>query len=210
MIAQLLHDNRLTVVGGFHPHDDPWVDGFQTVLMIGPDEPGFWGHFTQQPEYLDGRPNALDRFGKRILNAIAKTESATAFFPSDGPPYAPFIQWALQSGCDQSPVGLLVHPKAGLFASFRGALALRRHIALPAALPAPCGSCHHKPCLTACPVGALTAKGYDVAACQSYIKSPQGRDCMTGCKVRISCPTSQKFGRVPAQSEFHMKAFLGE
>jgi len=210
MIAAQLKDHGLTVVGGFHPVDDNWLDGYQTALLIGPDEPHFWHHFTKQPEYLEGQPDAMDHFSKRVIGQVAKDLDAQAYFPSDGPPYPPFIHWALKSSCYQSPVGLLVHGKAGLFASFRGVLALKERLDLPAPLPNPCENCIEQPCLTACPIGALTADGYDVPACTSYIRSDAGRACISGCKVRLSCPVSQKFGRVEAQSTFHMKAFLGE
>lgn len=198
-------------MGGFHPEaDEEWFGGFQTALMIGPDEPKFWPYFIRQPEFSDGQPDAMDRYSKRVLDALVKELGGKAYFPSDGPPYPPFIQWALKSGCAQSPVGLLVHGKAGLFASFRGVLALTEHIDLPASPASPCGSCQDQPCQQACPIGALTPQGYDVAACKAYLRTEKGRPCLSGCKVRLSCPVSQKFGRVDAQSEFHMKAFLGE
>lgn len=210
MIESTLQKHALTIVGGFHPREDEWFTGYQTALMIGPDEPDFWHHFTQQPEYADGLPNGMDRYSKRVLGQIAEDVGGKVYFPSDCPPYPPFIQWALKSNCFQSPVGLLVHGKAGLFTSFRGVLALREDYDLPAPLDSPCNTCTEQPCKTACPIEALTPSGYDVAACKAYIGSEAGRACLSGCKVRLSCPVSQKFGRVEAQSEFHMKAFIGE
>ena len=210
MIEDTLKAAGLTVVGGFHPQDDPWFKGCQTALLIGPNEPRFWRIFTQQPEYLDDLPDAMDRYSKRVLNLIAAAHDGEALYPSDGPPYPPFIQWALRSGCAQSPVGLLVNAKAGLFASFRGILGLPVRLNLPIASPSPCETCTEQPCRTACPIGALTPSGYDVEACKAYLRTEAGEPCLSGCKVRLSCPASQKFGRLQAQSQFHMKAFLGE
>ncbi|WP_421747551.1 ferredoxin [Cognatishimia sp.] len=200
----------MAIVGGFHPEDDEWFKGYQTALMIGPDEPQFWPHFTTQKEFLDGLPDAMDRFSKRILQDVAADLDALTYFPSDGPPYPPFIQWALAAGCFSSPVGLLVNSNAGLFASFRGVLALKEKLDLPRLPYTPCDTCQAHPCETACPIGALTPSGYDVEACKSYLRSDEGRACRSGCKVRLSCPASKKFGRVAAQSEFHMKAFIRE
>ncbi|SHG77650.1 hypothetical protein [Cognatishimia maritima] len=210
MIEDALKAAGLTIFGGFHPHQDPWFDDYLTALLIGPDEPRFWHHFTQQHEYRDGLPDAMDRYSKRVLNVIAAEHNGKALYPSDGPPYPPFIQWALSSGCAQSPVGLLVSDKAGLFASFRGILALPNPLDLPIATHSPCATCTEQPCRTACPIGALTPAGYDVAACKAYLRTEAGQPCLSGCKVRLSCPASQKFGRLQAQSRFHMKAFLGE
>jgi epoxyqueuosine reductase len=178
-----------------------------TILLLGPDEPRFWPHFHQSPEAQDGQPHPLDRWSRRVIGRLACAQGAKACFPFGGPPYRPFIAWALRSGrAHQSPVGLLVHPDTGLFFSLRGA------IAIPDALPpdptdSPCTTCAGKPCLAACPVSALTASGYDVPACHAFLDTAPGKDCMDqGCAVRRACPVGSD-RRLPAQSAFHMKAF---
>jgi len=85
MIASKLKTRGLTIVGGFHPKNDEWFKGYQTVLLIGPDEPHFWALFTIQKEYSDGLPDAMDRYSKRVLREIAAEIDALAYFPSDGP-----------------------------------------------------------------------------------------------------------------------------
>lgn len=191
----------LTVLGALH-------EGADTVALLGPDEPAFWAIFTASQEYADGQHDPLDRWSKRVIGGLAEAFKGRAVFPSDGPPYPPFIAWALATGrCWSSPVNLLVHDKAGLFVSFRGALRLSGHIDIPKAPPrSPCSYCMG-PCITACPAMALTAGNYDVAACKSHIETDAGADCYQGCKVRMACPVSQSYGRLPEQSEFHMKAF---
>ena len=108
----------------------------------------------------------------------------------------------------QSPVGLLVHKDAGLLVSYRGALRFGHHIDLPIPATSPCDTCADKPCLTACPVGAIGADGYDVPACKAHIATDPV--CRAGCRVRLSCPISQSYGRTPAQTAFHMEAFVRE
>lgn len=197
----------LTIRGGLHPGPDPTLpEGTQTLLMIGPDEPRFWPIFAASPEYADGLADPMDRWSKRILPALAAPLGGTALFPSDGPPYPPFIAWAKASGhCWPSPVGLLVHDDAGLFVSYRGAIALPDHFDLTTGTR-PCEDCA-APCLTACPVGALNASGvYDVAACQAHVHvSPE---CQQGCLVRRACPVRRNFQRLPIQSSFHMSSFM--
>ena len=83
-------------------------DGGGSVLLLGPREPGFWPAFTASPEYADGNPDPIDRWSKRVIGALARRWQGRAVFPSDGPPYPPFIRWALASGrVWQSPAGLL-------------------------------------------------------------------------------------------------------
>ncbi len=202
---------HLDLFGGFHPvPDDDAPPGAGTLLLLGPHEPGFWAHVTAAPEFSDAAPNPLDRWSARVLAALAADLGAVALFPFGGPPYRPFIAWALRTGrAWQSPAGLLVHDTAGLMVSYRGALALPERIALPPAPACPCDTCPDKPCLTACPVNALSARtGYDVAACHGFLDTPPGADCMgDGCRARRACPVSRGHARLGEQSAFHMRAF---
>lgn len=200
---------HLTIVGAFHPDpDDAAPEGTGTLILLAPREPSFWPHFTASPEYLDAAPDPLNRWSIRTVTALAETLDAQALFPFGGPPYLPFISWAMKSGSiHTSPVSLLVHNDQGLMISFRGALALREKIALGPPRLTPCLICS-APCETACPVNALTEDGYDVAACRDFLDTPEGADCMeNGCKARRACPVSKSFNRSTAQSAFHMRSF---
>lgn len=213
--AQLLKQARrrhLNIVGGFHPTpDDGLPDACKTVLMLGPHEPRFWPMFETAPEYWDGKTDPMDRWSKRVIDAWGNQLGATPFYPFGGPPFHPFIGWALRTQrCHISPVNLLVHDEAGLWVSFRGALALAEHVALPPPPPLPCNTCSDRPCETACPVAALIPSGYDTSACADFLKGSEGyNSCVAhGCEVRQRCPISRQFGRYPAQSAFHMRNFL--
>ncbi|MEM6304189.1 MAG: ferredoxin [Pseudomonadota bacterium] len=202
---------QLRVLGGFHPQaEDGAPANCKTLLLLGPDEPGFWPVFSRSREYQDGLPDPMDRWSRRVIDAWAQTLGAEPLYPFGGPPHQPFYRWALKTGrVRASPINLLVHDHAGLFVSFRGALAFDSHIALPAAPTHPCDSCTEQPCITACPVSALTPKGYDVQSCKDHLSHPLGQGCMArGCSARRACPASQSFGRLPAQSAFHMAHFL--
>lgn len=208
-IAGRLAAHYLAVMGGFHPGpEDGAPQGTQTLLMVGPAEPGFWAHLTAQPEWLDGAPDPVDRWSRRVIGRLACDLGAKAVFPFGGPPYAPFQRWAKATGrAWESPVRLLVHDVAGLMVSYRGALALKQRLDLPPGGARPCDTCA-APCLTACPAGALTGAGYDVPACHAFLDRPQGQNCLTGgCHVRRACPLSQTYGRVAEQSAYHMRQF---
>ena len=101
--------------------EDGLPDAIRSIVLLGPDEPAFWPIFTASEEYGDGQPDALDRWSRRVVGRIACDAGAKAYFPFGGAPYRPFLGWAVRSGrCWSSPVGLLVHDRAGLFVSFRG------------------------------------------------------------------------------------------
>ncbi|MEH6645784.1 ferredoxin [Sulfitobacter sp.] len=183
----------------------------QTIALIGTDA-NFWDVFRTAPEYSDGKPHPVDRWSKRLLGGLAESFDGSCVFPSDGPPYAPFIAWAQASHRFwQSPTGMLVHDHAGLMVSIRGALILNATVLQSAVKQSPCDQCIDHPCTNACPVGALSDKHpYDVPACKTHISSDDGTACMEmGCAARRACPVSQAFSRPPDQSAFHMRAFRG-
>lgn len=182
----------------------------QQIVLLGPDEPGFWPYFQSQPEASDGAPDPLDRWSGRVISTLAESLGATPRFPFGGPPYEPFIGWALATGrIWQSPVTLLVHDQQGLMVSFRGALAFDQAIDGAPAGRKPCDTCPDHPCAHACPVDALDPSGYDAAACKAHVTSPAGVACRTGgCLARRACPVSQAYGRLEEQSAHHMEYFL--
>lgn len=201
---------HLDIFGAFHPNStDDAPAGCATLLLLGPHEPGFWAHLTDSPEWRDGRPDPVDRWSQRVIAELAVRFGATPLFPFGGPPYQPFIAWALRSGRTwQSPVTLLVHDQAGLMVSYRGALALTRRLELPPLPACPCDNCNARPCLSACPADALGAAGYDLPRCHAWLDDhPQGSCMSAGCAVRRACPVSQSYGRVGAQSAYHMSRF---
>ncbi|MDN5787286.1 ferredoxin [Pseudorhodobacter sp.] len=209
-IEAKLTPHNLAVMGGFACDDDPALpSGTQTLLLLGPAEPGFWSRLIGAPEWRDRQPDPIDRWSRRIICQIAYDFSAEALFPFGGPPWYPFHQWAIRSGqAWDSPVRLLVHAKMGLFASYRGALALQERVSLPTPPASPCEACATKPCLTACPVSALTKEGYDLPKCDGFLDTSEGQDCMNnGCAVRRACPLSQAYARLPEQSAYHMRQF---
>lgn len=209
-IEAFIGRHRLEVLGGFHPRPDEkgLPKRTRTLLLLGPAEPGFWPHLTSQPEWLDSRPDPVDRWSRRVIGRIACDLGAKALFPFGGPPWHPFYQWALRTGqVWDSPVRLLVHAGRGLMVSFRGALALREEVDLPPTALRPCDACP-APCLTACPPAALTGAGYDVPACHAHLDRPEGAGCLTGgCLVRRACPVSRTYARLPEQSAYHMGQF---
>lgn len=210
-IAAAALPHHLGIFGAFHlSPGDGLPDDFRTLILLGPEEPGFWPHLSAQPEWQDGGPDPIDRWSRRVIGGIACDLGGKAHFPFGGPPYRPFYQWALRSGrAWASPVTLLVHDRAGLMVSYRGAIALRDRLDLPARPAAsPCESCAAQPCRTACPPGALGTAGYDVPACHGFLDTPPGADCLSsGCAVRRACPLSQAYGRLPQQSAYHMRLF---
>jgi ferredoxin len=200
-LSDALAPHRLFLSGALH-------EGDQTILLLSPDEPGFWAHVTAQPEFDDGVPDPLDRWSTRVIASLATQFNAQPRFPFTGPPWHPFVTWAIGSGQSfDSPVHLMVHARMGLWASVRGGLVVPHHLPLPPLASNPCIGCA-APCTTACPVAALGPQGYDVPACHTHLDAPEGQACRnSGCLARRACPAGESYGRLAKQSAWHMRQF---
>lgn len=206
-VQALLEPHFLEILGGFAVAEGEagFPKATRTLLLLGPREPGFWPHLQAQPEW-DG-PDPVDRWSRRVIGRVACDLGAEALFPFGGQPYQPFYTWALRSGrVWDSPVKLLVHASQGLMVSFRGALSLREVVEVPAPALRPCDACA-QPCLTACPVGALTGAGYDVPRCRQHLDGAGPACLIGGCLVRRACPAGSSYARMEEQSAYHMRQF---
>jgi len=212
-VRSAIESRGLSYRGAFHPAADdlPNGGGVGTLVLVGFTGNTNWRHFNDAPEAGDGKPDPLDRWSLRVITALADELGAAALFPFQGPPWLPFVRWAQKAEpVHPSAIGLLIHPDWGLWHSWRGALTFRERFELPAPdrRPRPCDTCMEKPCLTACPVSAFTASGYDVAACVAHIDSAAGTDCVEeGCRARRACPIGREHRYSPDQAAFSMRAF---
>lgn len=210
----------LRLRGGFHvaPEDGvPPVGADRpaaTLVLLGSIGGSLWPAFSASPELADGLDHPLDRWSRRVIGGWAERLGALPLFPFGGPPYLPFQRWAARAEpLAPSPLGLFIHPDHGLWHAYRGALAFAEPLEVPPLVPrpSPCEGCAARPCLTACPVGAFSRKGYDVQGCAAHISVPAGRDCLQGgCLARRACPVAPELAYETAQAGLHMRAFLKE
>jgi hypothetical protein len=189
----------------------------RTAVVIGSGGGAFWAAFRR---HLDGAPAAadapdpLDTFTRRVIAAaIAPLRDqlgagARLVFPfeSDGLPVS-FMHLAECAGLGRaSLLGVLVHPDYGPW------LALRAAILLPFALTAPrpadgfdpCPTCIERPCIAACPVGAVGPAGWDVPRCIAHRASPAD-GCGTGCHARLACVYGREHHYPPDALAFHQR-----
>jgi hypothetical protein len=179
--------------------------------MVGNAGGAMWEAFAP---HIDGSPDPLNRWTKRVIEPIAKEFGARALYPF-GEPHRPFQRWTLRAdSAYQSPLGILIHPEYGLWHALRAALLFAEKLPLPprSDAPSPCASCVGRPCLTACPVGAFTGSSYDVDLCAGHLRPPADgaatADCHTiGCHARNACPVGRQWRYPEAQIRFHMAAF---
>src|SRR5687767_9077662 len=111
-VARALSSPGLIVRGGFHPApDEAELVGVGTVVLVGNAGPAMWQAFAA---HIDGAPNPLDRWTRRVMEPIAEKFGARAIFPF-GEPHWPFQRWARRAeSLHPSPLGMLIHAEYGL------------------------------------------------------------------------------------------------
>lgn len=185
----------------------------RSVLLLGQVGGSIWPSFTAWRQCHAGA-HPLDAWSKAMILPVATMLGATAYFPSDEP-WQPFQRWAMEAnGLRPSPLGILIHPQFGLWHGYRGALGFAEELAVPDAMEPDasqvrhaCDSCMSKPCLSACPAGAVTAAGFNLTACRSLLSTPGGAACMEeGCLARNACPVGRNYRYPDEQLRFHMQA----
>ncbi|GBD44468.1 hypothetical protein HRbin40_01957 [bacterium HR40] len=214
-LGRALRAAGFRVCGAFHPEPEdavpPLAHGSaQTLVLVGNAGPTLWRRIRTSPEATD--PHPFDAYTRRVVGELAHAFGAVPVYPWDGPPWHPFQRWAKRAepGLGSSPLGMLVHPRFGLWHAYRAALLFPQRLDLPPPrrLAHPCASCDSRPCLAACPASALRADGYDVPACRRFLRGSRDRPCLAiGCLARHACPVGRRFAYDPAQAAHHMRAF---
>lgn len=215
-IASVLAPHGLILRGGFNFSDDgppgPSGSPSRSVLLVGQAGAAPWPHFLR---WRETRPpdvaNPLDTWAREVIGDVAARFGACAVSPSDRP-YLPFQQWAMRAeGLKPSPLGILMHPKYGLWHAWRGALLFDVEIPIqaPDEVIHLCDLCDGKPCLKSCPVDAYSQDGFAYQACRDHVRGLAGEPCRTtGCLDRNACPHGAAY-RYPADEQaFHMAAFM--
>jgi hypothetical protein len=216
-IAAVLGANGLILRGGFNfsasetPPAGPSGAAAKSVLLVGQAGAAPWPHFVRwrekQPQNL---AHPLDAWSREVIGAVAKDFGARAVSPSDKP-YLPFQQWAMRAeGLKPSPLGILMHPRYGLWHAYRGALLFEGELPIvaPQAAIHLCDACVGKPCMKACPVDAYSAEGFAYQSCLTHVRGPAGEPCRGGgCLDRNACPYGAAY-RYPVEVQaFHMASF---
>jgi hypothetical protein len=224
-ISIVMEHAGLVIRGGFEPEAAdavPVLSGDRVaryIVLAGNIGPGMWQAFSDSPEFRDQKPEALDRWSRRVLGDLADALNdelagdghCEALFPFEGPPWMPFQRWAQKAeAVFPSPTGPLIHAEYGMWHAYRGALIFSLALTSPLRKRPenPCLSCVDQPCLSTCPVDAFKSDTYDVPSCVDHLASADGADCNElGCRARRACPVGRDFIYEPAQAAFHTRAF---
>jgi len=169
---------------------------------------------SAQPDWHAADTHAVDEFSGRVV-VQAASEYLSAYqchllYPGDTkillPALGEYLGWS-----SPSPLGLGIHPEFGLWFAYR--VLCWTDAPLDASpkvegLPSPCESCVSKPCISACPVAAVSAtEQFDLRACAEFRLQPDAI-CADRCLARLACPVGADYRHSPAQHGYHQKRSL--
>lgn len=134
----------------------------------------------------------IDEFTTATVEAwLARQLPAAAhvlLYPGDGPVGLQALG-RLAGWHHESPFRVGVNADWGSWFAYRAVVLVDAD--LPATAPmtgeSPCASCTDKPCVAACPAGALDAPEFSLQKCIAYRKQPDSL-CRITCVARTSCP----------------------
>jgi epoxyqueuosine reductase len=88
-----------------------------------------------------------------------------------------------------SPLGQGINPTYGVWFAYRAVFLTTAELPLTggAPRPSPCDACLDKPCLSACPAGAVQPARFDIDGCANYRLQPAS-PCADRCLARMACP----------------------
>jgi hypothetical protein len=181
------------------------------VVVVGNGGAAFWHAFraaVPAPAADDRDP--LDRFTRTVVDdATRDLAGARRHFPFDPRPAALDFQTLGElAGLGRpSLVGVLVHPEFGPWIALRAAVVVPDDVVAPRPADGfdPCPTCVERPCIAACPAGAVGPDGWDVPRCVAHRLAAEA-NCATGCSARLECVYGRAH-RPPADAlAFHQAA----
>jgi hypothetical protein len=168
----------------------------RTAIVIGNGGGAFWEVFRvhcRRRADLARHPDPVDAFTREVVERAVATAVPPPVrilypfrFPDDP---VSFMRLAECAGLGRrSLLGVLVHPLYGPWMALRAALLVPDvvHAPRPADGFDPCPACRERPCMAACPAGAVADGGWDVPRCAAH-RAATPDPCATRCHARSAC-----------------------
>ncbi len=175
------------------------------VVLIGMGGDSLWSIINQ--EYI-GVSDPLDECSIYAAKEVSKIywddPNITILYP--GNHIVPLQKLGELAGWSYpSPLGIGIHPKYGTWFAYRAAFLIDTplQVTKPESHPSPCENCVDKPCINACPAGALDSKrDINLRKCIGQRLS-ESSDCATRCHSRMACPVGLDTRYSSKQIEYH-------
>ena len=181
------------------------------LLLVGNSGPQMW---QCMPDDYRKRADPVDDYAfdtvARVLSTHLQSPGWQILFPAvarnAGAECPPLQQLGALAGWHHpSPLGTGINDHSGLWFAYRAVVGIDS--AMPAtgiaATKSPCLSCSEQPCVSACPVRAISYRQMpDMQACADFRLQPQS-PCADRCEARLACPVVTAKQNSKAQLAHH-------
>jgi hypothetical protein len=173
--------------------------GTRSIVVIGNGGGAFWQAYQRHADANPGwehRDHPLDDFTRDVVERHiadplqSRDIRCTVVYPFVGEAgNLHFMELGRMAGIGgPSRIGVLIHPTNGTWIAMRAAFLLDQALDEPGEGLGfdPCPRCIPRTCMSACPVGAVSDRGWDVIQCVRHRVEAQP-DCAAGCHSRMNC-----------------------
>ena len=181
------------------------IERYQSLVVIANGGAAFWSALQAFGMRGDDPVDAFSRhLAERFVAEHLQCDEALPLYPGH---YAIALQQlgALAGWHHPSPLGLGIHVEFGLWFAYRNAFLITQSLPATTARPSqsPCASCADKPCVSACPPGAVRAENsLELTTCIDFRLKPEST-CATQCLARAACPVGAEHRYEDEQTTYH-------
>ncbi len=184
------------------------LKGCQSVIVIANGGSQMWNRFINEirktPHLLTKEEHPLDSWlQKNFEKADPKPPPSRRWIRcAANDQFIDFRPLSLQAGLGHhSHLGLIIHPKYGLWISLRAAIFTTEYFK-PTELNTdnPCDSCI-KLCAKHCPGNAFDENGWLISHCASFHQTSS--ICEISCSSRLSCPIGEDYKHSSLAHHYH-------
>ena len=177
----------------------------EKLVLLGMGGSGLWKRIRQEnypeTELFD---SASEKAVLEVCSRFWGGAKPRLLYPGSAPiPLQKLGRWA--GWASPSPLGMDISPRYGPWFAYRAAFLVDAPLEYTRTFTvnSPCDHCELKPCIQACPVGAV-ARDQTIAmdlCLPQRLADPQG--CGVICRSRLACPVGEKWRYPKEQIRYH-------
>jgi epoxyqueuosine reductase len=193
----------------------------RSAVVVANGGGSFWAAFKRHAEENPGwsdREHPLDDFTREVVNRdiggalIGSAMRHTTVYPfmQTGRTLDFMVLGRAAGLCGPSIIGVGLHSVYGPWIAFRAAILLEESIDEPgeAVNFDPCPTCSTRPCVTACPAGAVSfPAGWNVPGCIVHRVEAEP-DCAPRCHSRVACVHGPQHRYTDDELAYHQRRAL--
>ncbi|MBM76532.1 MAG: hypothetical protein CMK59_14085 [Proteobacteria bacterium] len=191
---------------------DHILPGCRSVAVFANGGTVLWDHFIRDlksnPEHLKAYVHPFDQFVQRLVldsDPSPPDSRKWVMCAAEADVFLDFRVLGLEAGlAENSLMGMLIHPKYGLWMGLRAALLTTEDLSEFSETTQKndiCASCEDKPCILACPAQAVSIQGWDVELCARQHRVDV--TCHGICHSRRRCPVGEEHRHGTLQHHYH-------